>query len=249
MWPTDTRHVSNDYSHPFPSPSFRRPSSLPLSYSAVAVQIPVPLPPPLLPIPPFILFPTQQYRAPHRPTAAPPLGAMAAARPSCRLRAAVGVKVPSAALLSDHPPSPGAPCPPQVLPALPRCSPPSPGAPLLPCGSAHCPLCCSAVLARCCSALPLPLSVAWLRSLGPARPIHQSPSLVLLSCSHDSLIAHALPFFPSTSPLWSMHHHAPPCTTMRHHAPPCTTMHHHAPPCTTISIAAAVLLGPPAICR
>ncbi|CAI5526829.1 unnamed protein product, partial [Closterium sp. Naga37s-1] len=47
-----------------------------------------------------------QYRAPHRPTAAPPLGAMAAARPSCRLRAAVGVKVPSAALLSDHPPSP-----------------------------------------------------------------------------------------------------------------------------------------------
>ncbi|CAI7924981.1 unnamed protein product, partial [Closterium sp. NIES-53] len=106
MWPTDTRHVSNDYSHPFPSPSFRRPSSLPLSYSAVAVQIPVPLPPPLLPIPPFILFPTQQYRAPHRPTAAPPLGAMAAARPSCRLRAAVGVKVPSAALLSDHPPSP-----------------------------------------------------------------------------------------------------------------------------------------------
>ncbi|CAI5505764.1 unnamed protein product, partial [Closterium sp. Naga37s-1] len=46
------------------------------------------------------------YRAPHRSTSAPAWGAMAAARPSCRVRAAVGVKVPSVALLFDRPPSP-----------------------------------------------------------------------------------------------------------------------------------------------
>ncbi|CAI5466300.1 unnamed protein product [Closterium sp. Yama58-4] len=46
------------------------------------------------------------FPPPHHPTCAPARGAMAAARPSCRLRAAVGVKVPSAALHSDRPPSP-----------------------------------------------------------------------------------------------------------------------------------------------
>ncbi|CAI5505758.1 unnamed protein product, partial [Closterium sp. Naga37s-1] len=57
-----------------------------------SAHIPAPLPTPPLPLPPSSpLAPT----AVQRPTAAPPRGAMAAARPSCRLRTAV----PSAALL------------------------------------------------------------------------------------------------------------------------------------------------------